>query len=84
MFDVKVLGTGCPNCKLTEKLVRKVAEDNSIEIKLEKVEDIEKIMSYEIMATPGVVINNKIVHSGGVPSKKAILKWFQPMLAVNI
>ena len=76
MFEVKVLGTGCPNCIRTEELIRKITSEKNIEINLEKVETIEKIMSYGVMSTPGVVVDGKVVHAGGVPGKKAIIAWF--------
>ena len=74
--NVKVLGTGCANCKTTVKLIDEIAKENGVEIQLEKVEEIRDIMSYGVMATPGVVIDGEVVHSGGVPSKEKIQKWF--------
>jgi len=76
MKDVKVLGTGCSNCKNTIKLIEEVAQEKNHEITLEKVEDIQKIMSYGIMSTPGVVIDGVVVHAGGVPSREKIAAWF--------
>jgi len=77
MIEVKVLGTGCSNCKTTQKLIEDVTSVNGIEITLEKVEDMAEIMSYGIMSTPGVVVGGKIAHAGGVPDKKTILSWFK-------
>jgi len=77
MIEVKVLGSGCANCKTTQKLIEDVTSENGITIKLEKVEDIAEIMSYGIMSTPGVVVNGKIAHAGGIPDKKIILSWFK-------
>lgn len=76
MKDVKVLGTGCSNCKATIKLVEEIAAAKSAEISLEKVEDIQKIMSYNIMSTPAVVINGQVVHAGGVPARNKVEGWF--------
>lgn len=76
MKDVKVLGTGCANCKNTVKLIEEVAREKGVEIALEKVEDIQKIMSYNIMATPGVVIDGQVVHAGGVPQRSKVESWF--------
>ena len=76
MKEVKILGTGCANCKNTTKLVEEVAKAKGAEINLEKVEDIQKIMSYKLMSTPGVVIDGEIVHAGGVPSKAKVESWF--------
>lgn len=77
MIEVKVLGTGCSNCKATQKLIEYVASVNGIEITLEKVEDMAEIMSYGIMSTPGVIVDGKIAHAGGIPDKKTILSWFK-------
>lgn len=76
MKDVKVLGTGCSNCKATVKLLEEVAQSKGVEITLEKIEDIQKIMTYNIMSTPGVVIDGQVVHTGGVPSRDKVEGWF--------
>jgi small redox-active disulfide protein 2 len=76
MIDVKVLGSGCANCETTKKLIEEVSSENGIAITLEKVEDMADIMSYGIMSTPGVIVDGKIAHAGGIPDKKAILSWF--------
>ncbi len=76
MIKVKVLGSGCANCNTTQRLIEAVCRENEIEINLEKIEDMTEIMSYGIMSTPGVVIDGKIAHAGGVPDKKSILGWF--------
>lgn len=76
MKDIKVLGTGCANCKATVKLVQEVATAKGAEIKLEKVEDIQKIMTYNIMSTPAVVIDGQVVHAGGIPARSKVESWF--------
>lgn len=75
MKNVKVLGAGCANCKATMKLIADVAKAKGVEIELEKVEDIVAIAGYGILSTPGVVVDGKVVHSGGVPSRDKILGW---------
>jgi len=75
MKNIKVLGTGCANCKTTQKLIEELAKAKGVEIELEKVEDIQAIMSYGVMSTPGVVVNGKVVHVGGVPSRDKIAGW---------
>ena len=75
MKNIKVLGTGCANCKTTLKLIDEVVKEKGAVIKLEKVEDIQAIMSYGVMSTPGVVIDGKVVHAGGVPSRDKIAGW---------
>lgn len=77
MKNVKVLGVGCANCKNTVKLLEAIAHEKGVEIQMEKVEDMEKIMSYGIMSTPGVVIDGEVVHAGGVPSRQKAEAWFQ-------
>ena len=76
MRNVKVLGTGCANCRTTVALVAAIANERGIEIALEKVERLPDILSYGVMSTPGVVIDGKVVHSGGVPSREKIVGWF--------
>ncbi len=76
MKDVKILGSGCANCKNTLALVEQVAKEKGVPIKLEKVEDLPAIMGYGVMSTPGVVIDGVVVHSGGVPAKAKVEGWF--------
>lgn len=75
MKDFKVLGMGCSKCQMTERLIKEIAEKNNIPIMLEKIEDIQKIMSYNVMATPAVVLNGKVVHAGGIPGREKIETW---------
>jgi small redox-active disulfide protein 2 len=75
MMNIKVLGTGCANCKNTVKLVEDVARAKAVDIQLEKVEDIQEIMTYGVMSTPGVVIDGKVVHAGGVPTRSKVEGW---------
>ena len=67
-MNIKVLGTGCPKCKSLEKATREVVTEMGIDAEVEKVEDIVKIMQYGVMRTPALVINEKVVMSGSVPS----------------
>lgn len=78
---IKVLGTGCANCKTTLKLIEEVAAEKGAKIELEKVEDIQAIMGYGVMSTPGVVIDGKVVHAGGVPSRDKIAGWLTGALS---
>ncbi len=74
-MDIKVLGTGCANCKATIDLIDQIAQAKGVAVKLEKVEELQDIMGYGVMSTPGVVINGKVVHAGGVPSRDKIEQW---------
>lgn len=75
MKNIKVLGAGCANCKATLKLIEEVAREKGVEIQLEKVEQIQDIVAYGIMSTPGVVVDGKVVHAGGLPSRDKIAGW---------
>jgi len=66
-MDIKVLGTGCAKCKTLEKATQQAVEELSLAATVEKIEDIQKIMEYGILRTPGLVINGKVVLSGQVP-----------------
>ena len=76
MKNIKVLGTGCANCQNTMKLVEEVAKAKGVDIALEKVEELKLIMGYGVMSTPGVVIDGKVVHAGGVPARAKVESWF--------
>ncbi|MEI6124506.1 MAG: thioredoxin family protein [Bacteroidota bacterium] len=71
-MEIKILGTGCSNCKTLEKSVINALTEMNYSANVEKVEDIQKIMGYGIMRTPGLVINDKVVLSGRVPNLKEI------------
>ncbi len=76
MKNIKVLGTGCANCKNTIKLIDEISKERGVEVQLEKVEDIKDIMAWGILSTPGVVVDGKVVHSGGVPARTKVEGWF--------
>jgi len=78
-MDIKVLRTGCANCKSTIALIDPIAQAKGVAIKLEKVEELRDIMGYGVMSTPGVVINGKVVHAGGIPSRDKIEQWLTPV-----
>jgi small redox-active disulfide protein 2 len=75
MKHIKVLGTGCANCKATAKLIEDTARAKDIAVSIEKVENIADIMAYGVMSMPGVVIDGKVVHAGGVPDRKKVESW---------
>ncbi len=76
MKSIKVLGTGCANCRNTVVLIETVAKERGTGIALEKVEDLPSIMRYGVMSTPAVVIDGKVVHAGGVPARSKVESWF--------
>ena len=71
-MEIKILGTGCAKCKTLEKLTRDVVEQNGIQATITKVEDIVEIMKYNIMATPALVVNEKVEIKGRIPSADEI------------
>lgn len=73
----KILGSGCANCVHTAKLIEKIAAEQGVEVSVEKVTDLEAIMNYSVMSTPGVVMDDEVVHTGGVPKPETILSWLQ-------
>ena len=76
-MDIKILGTGCTNCKTTIALIDQIAKARGVAVTLEKVEDLRDITGYGVMSTPGVVIDGKVVHAGGVPSRDKIEQWLK-------
>lgn len=74
-MDIKVLGTGCANCRNTIALIEQVARDQGVAVTLAKVEQLREIMGYGVMSTPGVVIDGQVVHAGGVPSRGKVEQW---------
>ena len=72
-MEIKILGTGCSKCKSLEKVTREVVEKNGIQATIIKVEDIMEIMQYHILATPALVVNEKVEIKGYVPSSSEIL-----------
>jgi small redox-active disulfide protein 2 len=75
MKDIKVLGTGCANCRTMVKLIEEVAAEKGVGIALSKVEDLPEIIKYGVISTPGVVVDGKVVHAGGIPDRAKIAGW---------
>ncbi len=74
---IKILGTGCPKCKLLEQVARDAVAQLWIEAEVVKVQDMEDIMQYDIMTTPALVIDDKVIVAGRVPSKDEMEKLLQ-------
>ncbi len=68
MMNIKILGTGCPKCKELERITMQAVEELSLKAEISKVEDIMDIMKYNIIRTPGLVFNEKVVLSGRIPT----------------
>ena len=75
MLTVKVLGPGCANCKKLEQVARQAIAMLSVEAQIEKVTDHAEIMKYPILATPGLVINEKVVSAGRIPTGAEVTTW---------
>jgi len=71
-MKIEVLGTGCPKCKTLEKQVYEIVKEMNIDAEISKIEDIMEIMTYNVLSTPGLVIEGKLVSSGRIPSKKEL------------
>ena len=77
MKHVKVLGSGCSRCVKTAEMIKAEADKLGVEIEVEKVTDYAAIASYGIAATPGVVIDDKVVHAGGLPKEADVQGWLK-------
>ena len=77
MLKIKILGSGCANCKRLEQIARKVASDQGLEAEFEKVTDMNEIMKWPILSTPGLVVNEKVVSAGRIPSESEIAGWLK-------
>lgn len=75
MLKIKVLGKGCANCQRLEAIVKKVVSELGKEAEVEKVTDLNQIMEWDILSTPGLVINDTLVASGRIPSETEISTW---------
>lgn len=72
MKTIKILGTGCAKCKQTEAIIRETLDEIGVQANIEKIEDIEQIMAYDVMSTPALVIDEQVVIRGKVPTKEEI------------
>ncbi|MFZ2099852.1 MAG: thioredoxin family protein [Oricola sp.] len=75
MKHVKVFGPGCKRCETTEQMVRDAAARLDVEVKVEKVTDYAEIAMAGVMSTPGISVDGKLVHAGGLPDADALEKW---------
>jgi small redox-active disulfide protein 2 len=75
MLTVKILGAGCANCKKLEAVARAAAASAGVEAEFIKVTDMKAIMAYDLLSTPGLVINDKLVSSGRIPAQSEVRQW---------
>jgi small redox-active disulfide protein 2 len=75
MLTVKILGSGCANCKKLEAVAREAATAAQLEAEFVKVTDMRQIMAYDLLSTPGLVVNEKLVSSGRIPTVAEVQKW---------
>lgn len=82
MLNVKVLGPGCTNCENVEAAVRAAATGLGIEIELSKVKDRAEFSRYGLLATPGLVINEKLVCAGRIPDQGEVMSWLADAMSM--
>lgn len=75
MLNIKILGSGCANCKKLEAVARQATQYLNIQAEFEKITDMGKMVTYDILATPALVINEKVVSSGKIPTVADIQGW---------
>ena len=80
MLQIKILGSGCPNCNKLEEEAKKALATLAIEAEVSKITDYQKIMEYDVLSTPGLVINEKVVSTGKIPSQAEITSFLTSAL----
>lgn len=83
MLTIKVLGPGCANCQKVESAAKKAVANMSVEAEIIKVTDYADIMAYNVLSTPGLVINEKLVSAGRIPQESEVMSWVADALAVT-
>jgi small redox-active disulfide protein 2 len=80
MVKIKVLGPGCANCKRLEQITQKVIDNMAANATIEKVTDYQQIVELGVMSTPGLIVNDKVVSSGRIPSEAEVTEWIKTAL----
>ncbi len=81
--SIKVLGSGCPNCRKLEALAKEVVGELGADASVEHVHDFQKIAAYGVMATPGLVVDEVVRSAGRIPSKAEVTSWLTTALAAR-
>jgi small redox-active disulfide protein 2 len=76
-MDIKILGTGCPNCIRLEDACKEAVKENNLDAEIEKVTDLNKFADYGVMMTPGLVVNGKVLSQGKIPVKSTLANWLK-------
>jgi small redox-active disulfide protein 2 len=76
-MEIKILGTGCPNCKELEKRVMNALAELGVASNVDKVTDVKKIAAFKVLGTPGLVINGRVMSSGRIPRPEEIRAWIR-------
>ena len=77
MLNIKVLGPGCANCRKLEEVAREAVAATGVGAEITKVTDMQQIVAYDVLKTPGLVINEKLVSSGRIPTAASIAEWIR-------
>jgi small redox-active disulfide protein 2 len=77
MLTIKILGSGCANCKKLEQIARQAVDSLNVEAEIIKVTDMQDIMAYDVLQTPGLVINERLVSSGRIPTPGSVAEWIK-------
>ncbi len=83
MLTLKVLGPGCPNCEKVESAAKGAVASLGVEAEIIKITDYNEIMQYHVLATPGLVINEKLVAAGRIPSQAEVTTWVADALETS-
>ena len=75
MLTIKILGSGCANCNRLEAVAREAATSANVQANFVKVTDMKEILAYDILSTPALVINEKVVSSGRIPPAAEVRQW---------